>query len=110
MQRFVGGVGNIYANESLFLSRIDPRRQAGKISKKRYFVLAENIKTVLAKAIAQGGTTLNDFAQVDGSPGYFTQELYVYGRASEACKICQKPIRSTMIGQRNSFFCIKCQR
>ncbi|MBT1451904.1 bifunctional DNA-formamidopyrimidine glycosylase/DNA-(apurinic or apyrimidinic site) lyase [Glaciecola sp. XM2] len=106
----VVGVGNIYANESLFKSGIDPRRAAGKVSKKRYERLTQNIKLVLASAIEQGGTTLRDFAQADGSPGYFAQQLHVYGRTHEPCDVCQTPIRNKVIGQRNTFFCIKCQK
>lgn len=106
----VVGVGNIYANESLFHSGIDPRRAAAKVSKARYRLLTENIKVVLAKAIQQGGTTLRDFAQADGSPGYFAQHLNVYGRTGDPCDICQTPIRNKVIGQRNTFFCIKCQK
>ncbi len=106
----VVGVGNIYANESLFLSGIDPRRAAGKVSKKRYMRLAENIKLVLAKAIEQGGTTLKDFTRADGNPGYFAQHLRVYGRAGEPCEECGRIIKSSVIGQRNTFYCVSCQR
>lgn len=108
--KVVVGVGNIYANESLFQSGIDPRRPAGKVSKKRYFDLAERIKVVLAYAIEQGGTTLKDFTQADGNPGYFAQKLQVYGRAGEPCLTCASDIKSMVIGQRNSFFCPTCQR
>jgi formamidopyrimidine-DNA glycosylase len=106
----VVGVGNIYANESLFKSGIDPRRTAGKVSLKRYKLLTCNIKDVLASAINQGGTTLKDFAQADGNPGYFAQHLLVYGRAGSECEVCQTPIRSVVIGQRNTFYCIQCQK
>lgn len=106
----VVGVGNIYANEALFLAGIDPRRAAGRISKARYLRLAETIKQVLAKAIEQGGTTLKDFTQADGKPGYFAQHLNVYGRAGEPCEKCAEPIRSVTIGQRNTFYCKSCQR
>nr|WP_297348716.1 bifunctional DNA-formamidopyrimidine glycosylase/DNA-(apurinic or apyrimidinic site) lyase [uncultured Glaciecola sp.] len=106
----VVGVGNIYANESLFKSGIDPRRAAGKVSLKRYKLLTDNIKDVLASAINQGGTTLKDFAQADGNPGYFAQHLLVYGRAGNECEVCQTPIRSVVIGQRNTFYCIQCQK
>ena len=108
--KVVVGVGNIYANESLFLAGIDPRRKAGKVSAKRYNELAQVIKEVLQKAIAQGGTTLKDFTQADGKPGYFAQQLMVYGRAGEPCNQCQGVIQSAIIGQRNSFFCPTCQR
>lgn len=106
----VVGVGNIYANESLFNTGIDPRRAAGRVSLKRYKALTQQIKIVLAKAIEQGGTTLRDFAQADGNPGYFAQHLHVYGRAGEACDVCESPISSKVIGQRNTFFCKVCQR
>jgi formamidopyrimidine-DNA glycosylase len=72
--------------------------------------LAAHIKAVLAKAIEQGGTTLRDFLGADGKPGYFKQELQVYGRACEPCRQCARPIRSVVIGQRNSFYCPNCQR
>ena len=93
----VVGVGNIYASESLFMSGINPQRKAGSVSKARYMRLAENIKCVLAKAIEQGGTTLKDFTQSDGKPGYFAQELQVYGRVGEGCKRCDGTIKSKVI-------------
>src|SRR5690606_66883 len=79
----VVGVGNIYATEALFAAGIDPRREAGRISRARYLVLAEEIRKVLARAIDSGGTTLRDFIGGDGKPGYFQQELFVYGRAGQ---------------------------
>jgi len=94
----------------LFMAGIDPRRAAGKVSRARYLKLAEHIKAVLAKAIEQGGTTLRDFLGADGKPGYFKQELQAYGRAGEPCRRCSTVIRSVVIGQRNSFYCPKCQR
>ena len=97
------------ANESLFIAGIDPRKRAGKVSKQRYLKLAVIIKEVLQKAIEQGGTTLKDFAQVDGKPGYFAQELFVYGRSGQTCFKCESKIMSAMIGQRNTFYCSKCQ-
>ncbi|AOE49106.1 bifunctional DNA-formamidopyrimidine glycosylase/DNA-(apurinic or apyrimidinic site) lyase [Kangiella sediminilitoris] len=106
----VVGVGNIYASESLFLSGIHPKRAANRISLKRCRLLAFNIKEVLAKAIKQGGTTLKDFTQTDGSPGYFSQELNVYGREGQACNKCQTPIKNIVLGQRSSFYCPRCQR
>ena len=106
----VVGAGNIYASEALFMAGIDPRRAAGKVSRARYLKLADHIKAVLAKAIEQGGTTLRDFLGADGKPGYFKQELQAYGRAGEPCRRCSTVIRSVVIGQRNSFYCPKCQR
>jgi formamidopyrimidine-DNA glycosylase len=106
----VVGVGNIYANEALFATGIDPRRAAGKISKARFVQLSAAIKEILARAITQGGTTLKDFMKADGKPGYFKQELAVYGRNGEACITCATPIKAVKIGQRNSFYCPQCQR
>lgn len=106
----VVGVGNIYASESLFESGIRPSSQAGKISRPRYHVLAGHIKEVLSKAIGAGGTTLNDFTQADGKPGYFRHELQVYARQGEPCTRCQSPIKSKVIGQRNTFYCSRCQK
>ncbi|GGW85166.1 bifunctional DNA-formamidopyrimidine glycosylase/DNA-(apurinic or apyrimidinic site) lyase [Alteromonas halophila] len=106
----VVGVGNIYASEALFMAGIDPRRAAGRVSRKRYVLLAECIKAVLAKAIEQGGTTLKDFTQSDGKPGYFAQQLTVYGRAGEPCMRCEGTVKSKVIGQRNTYFCTACQR
>lgn len=106
----VVGVGNIYASESLFLSGIHPKRAANRISLERCQLLAENIKQVLNKAIEQGGTTLKDFTQADGSPGYFAQQLNVYGREGERCLQCSSTIKNITLGQRSSFYCPQCQR
>ena len=108
--KVVVGVGNIYANEALFLSGIHPGRPAGRISKARYLRLAELIKQVLTSAIDQGGTTLRDFVGGDGKPGYFAQQLYVYGRAGEVCKGCGGLLREIRLGQRTTVFCVTCQR
>lgn len=106
----VVGVGNIYATEALFASGIDPRREAGRISRARYDELAEEIKKVLAKAIDSGGTTLRDFIGGDGKPGYFQQELFVYGRGGQLCKVCGTTLSECRLGQRSSVFCRRCQR
>ncbi len=106
----VVGVGNIYASESLFRAGIHPSRPANRISAERYASLARAIREVLAEAIAQGGTTLRDFQREDGRPGYFAQDLRVYGRSGEGCPQCGEPIHSRLIGQRSSFFCPRCQR
>lgn len=106
----VVGVGNIYATEALFAVGIDPRRAAGRISQARYHDLAQAIKAVLAKAIEQGGTSLRDFTQADGKPGYFKQELLAYGRAQQPCVRCQTPLKRVTIGQRASVYCPNCQR
>ncbi len=105
----VVGVGNIYANEALYMAGINPRRLASRISLQRYQVLARCIKDVLSAAIEQGGTTLRDFTQQDGKPGYFKQTLNVYGRASLPCPGCQQPIKQIRQGQRSTFYCVHCQ-
>ena len=108
--KVVVGVGNIYASESLFKAGIRPSMVAGRVSRKRYSLLAESIRSVLTEAIKAGGTTLNDFLQVDGKPGYFRHELQVYGRRGEPCFKCAVPVKSQVIGQRSSFYCPSCQR
>ncbi len=105
----VVGVGNIYANEALFQAGIHPKRLAGKVSKKRYGRLVECIKEVLARAIEQGGTTLKDFVGGDGKPGYFKQELQVYGRGDLPCVTCDRILHEIRIGQRSTVFCKFCQ-
>lgn len=105
----VVGVGNIYASEALFAAGIDPRREAGSVSKARYARLTDEIKRVLAVAIEQGGTTLRDFVGGDGKPGYFQQELFVYGRAGQPCLSCGRALRDVKLGQRASVFCSQCQ-
>lgn len=106
----VVGVGNIYANESLFKARIHPKKPAGKVSKASYKKLVPIIKSTLEKAIEQGGTTLKDFAQADGSPGYFAQELLAYGRGGKPCVECETPLEEMKIGQRTTVFCPNCQQ
>ena len=105
----VVGVGNIYASESLFLAAISPKRQAGKTSKNRLEVLTNSIKNVLKDAINNGGTTLNDFSNVDGNPGYFLQVLNVYGRENMPCKRCSGKIKRILQNQRATYYCPKCQ-
>ncbi|MCK8516662.1 bifunctional DNA-formamidopyrimidine glycosylase/DNA-(apurinic or apyrimidinic site) lyase [Methylonatrum kenyense] len=108
--RIVVGVGNIYASEALFLAGINPVRAAGRISLPRYRRLALAIRQVLESAIAAGGTTLRDFVGVGGQPGYFRQQLRVYGRATEPCPTCNTAIRQRVIAQRASYYCPACQR
>ncbi len=107
--KVVVGVGNIYANEALFLAGIHPASPANTLTPAQTGTLAETIKQVLARAIEQGGTTLQDFTQPDGKPGYFAQQLNVYGRAGEPCLRCGTPIETLTLGQRSSFFCPSCQ-
>ncbi len=108
--RVVVGVGNIYANEALFLAGINPKRAAGNLSMQRLERLVAAIKQVLSEAISQGGTTLRDFVREDGEPGYFKLFLNTYGRTGEPCHHCGTPIRQQVIGQRSTFYCPKCQR
>lgn len=105
----VVGVGNIYANEALYRSGIRPTRAAGRISASRYETLAGEIKAVLEDAIRAGGTTLRDFVNGDGKPGYFRQSLDVYERGGEACRQCSGPISRVVLGQRATYFCPRCQ-
>ncbi|MDR2871598.1 MAG: bifunctional DNA-formamidopyrimidine glycosylase/DNA-(apurinic or apyrimidinic site) lyase [Xanthomonadaceae bacterium] len=109
-QRIVVGVGNIYAAESLFLAGIAPRRAAGRVSHARYVVLANAVKSILKRAIERGGTTLRDFIRPDGAPGYFEQELLVYGREGEMCRRCGHRLLHASIGQRATVWCGHCQR
>ncbi len=106
----VVGVGNIYASEALFMAGIHPTRQAGRISLKRYQKLAECIKVILQQAIEQGGTTLRDFVNEQGKPGYFQQSLAVYDRKGVACRQCSSTIKQIKIAQRASYFCPVCQK
>jgi len=106
----VVGVGNIYASESLFMAGILPTRPAGEISLREYLRLAEAVKTVLRMAIDKGGTTLRDFTDAQGKPGYFQQALRVYGRVDQPCLTCAEPVQQIKIGQRASYFCSVCQR
>ena len=108
--RTVAGIGNIYANEALFMAGIHPQRAAGRVSLNRYERLAQAIRAVLSASIREGGTTLRDFINGEGKPGYFRQSLGVYGRTGDPCPRCGQPIRERRIGQRSSFFCSACQR
>ncbi|MDO9080352.1 MAG: bifunctional DNA-formamidopyrimidine glycosylase/DNA-(apurinic or apyrimidinic site) lyase [Desulfuromonadales bacterium] len=108
-QKTVVGVGNIYASEALHAAGIAPWRQVGSISRRRYALLVKKVRAVLLRAIAAGGTTLRDFQSAAGKPGYFAQELAVYGRAGELCRKCGGEIQSMRIGGRSSFYCAGCQ-
>jgi formamidopyrimidine-DNA glycosylase len=107
--RVVVGIGNIYANEALFLAGIDPRRSAARVGRVRCARLAQAIRDVLGQAIAKGGTTLRDFRDSAGRPGYFEQHLRVYGRADLSCVRCGGKLRRIRQGQRSTVFCPGCQ-
>lgn len=106
----VVGVGNIYANEALFLAGIRPDRPAGQVTPDEYRTLAHSVKQVLQQAIAQGGTTLRDFTDAHGRPGYFRQALNVYGRGGQPCLRCGAELTQLKIAQRASYYCPACQR
>ena len=107
--KVVVGVGNIYANEALFLAGIRPRIAARRISPARLAGLADAIKATLRRAIESGGTTLRDFAAADGRPGYFAQELAVYGRGGEPCRRCGSRLREVRDHSRSTVYCPACQ-
>ena len=109
-QRVVVGVGNIYVAEALFAAGVSPLRAAGRVSRERYGRIADEIRAVLANAIARGGTTLRDFISPDGAPGYFEQELSAYGRGGEPCPRCGRPLRQALVAQRATVWCGTCQR
>jgi formamidopyrimidine-DNA glycosylase len=106
----VVGVGNIYASEALFRAGIHPARSAGRVSLPRLEALVTAIRDVLTESIRDGGTTLRDFHNGDGQPGYFTQRLRVYDRAGSPCMNCGAPLRQVVLGQRSSYYCARCQR
>lgn len=106
----VVGVGNIYASEALFRAGIRPRRSAGRMKRAEFDALAKAIKEVLRAAIRQGGTTLRDYVNPEGMPGYFRQKLFVYERTKEPCRRCRTPIRHLVQGQRSTYFCPTCQK
>lgn len=107
--KVVVGVGNIYASEALFRAGISPRKPAGRVSRSAYAQLVRSVQEVLAEAIDAGGTTIRDFTDSEGRPGYFRHELRVYGRAGEKCRQCAGVIKQIRLGQRSTFYCPKCQ-
>ena len=111
-QKFVSGLGNIYVNEILFLSKVKPKKKAYLIKNKEIHKIIENTKKTLKKAISLGGSSLRDFSSSDGKKGEFQQYFYVYGRKGENClnRNCNKKIIKTIIGNRATFYCPKCQK
>lgn len=108
--RVVVGVGNIYANEALFKAGVHPQRKAARISLERYQRLADAIKKTLSAAITMGGTTLRDFVNSDGQPGYFAQSLLVYGKAGTPCPGCETALKEIRTSGRSTVYCARCQR
>ncbi len=109
-QAVLAGVGNIYADEALFLARVRPTRRAGRVSRAEYGAVAEAIRRVLRRAISAGGSSIDDYLRPDGSEGSYQDERHVYGREDEPCGRCGSAIRRVVIGQRSSHFCPGCQR
>lgn len=109
-QRVLAGVGNIYADEALFLSGVRPTKGSHRISRTSYHHLAENVRKVLSQSIAAGGSTISDFVAPDGISGSYQEQRLVYGRKGELCSRCEATIQRRLIGQRSSFFCASCQR
>ncbi|MFI4890033.1 MAG: bifunctional DNA-formamidopyrimidine glycosylase/DNA-(apurinic or apyrimidinic site) lyase [Steroidobacterales bacterium] len=105
----VVGVGNIYASEALFRAHIRPTRAAGRLSRAQAAALTASIKAVLADAIGIGGTTLRDYVNADGIPGYFRQQLFVYERGGEPCLVCGTQVKQILQGQRSTYYCPRCQ-
>lgn len=109
-QRIVAGLGNIYVCEALNLARIHPAREAGRVSRAKLGALVPAIRDVLEAAIAAGGSTLRDYAQVDGELGYFQKQWRVYGREGEPCPRCAHTVKRIVQSGRSTFFCGFCQR
>lgn len=108
--RIVVGIGNIYANEALFLAKINPKKPAGKVSLKSYKLLVSSLKKLLLTAIGQGGTTFRNFISGEGKKGAFQQFLEVYGRTGKECSKCNTLIVYEKIAGRGTFFCRHCQK
>jgi len=106
----VVGVGNIYANESLFRAGIHPRRRAGRLTRAQCERLVQSVREILRAALAAGGSSLRDFVHSDGASGYFQQSYCVYDRAGQPCRVCGSAIRVARLGARSSFFCAGCQK
>jgi formamidopyrimidine-DNA glycosylase len=109
-QKLLRGVGNIYADESLFRSGIRPRRRASTINRDQLAKLLASVKEVLREAIALGGSSISDYVDADGEEGFFQLQHRVYGREGEPCLVCKTPIKRIVIGGRSSHYCPKCQK
>jgi formamidopyrimidine-DNA glycosylase len=108
--KVVVGIGNIYANESLFRAGIHPRTAAGRIGEERYERLAAEVRSTIKAAIKAGGSSLRDFVHSDGASGYFQQQYFVYGRDGLPCRVCSNTVKIARMGQRSTFYCATCQR
>jgi len=109
-QSFIGGVGNIYADESLFAARINPRARANRLSRSRAEELHGHITAILQMAIQHRGSSISNYVDADGACGNYQQQHNVYGRAGDPCPRCGQPIRRIVLGQRGTHYCPRCQR
>jgi formamidopyrimidine-DNA glycosylase len=109
-QKLLSGVGNIYADESLFRAGIRPKKRASSLSKEDLRRLYLSLKEVLKEAIALGGSSVSDYVDSDGEEGFFQLQHRVYGREGEPCLVCKTPIKRVVIGGRSSHYCPKCQK
>jgi formamidopyrimidine-DNA glycosylase len=109
-QKLLRGVGNIYADESLFRAGIRPRRRASTISREQLAKLLESVKEVLKEAIELGGSSISDYVDADGKEGFFQLQHRVYGREGKPCLVCKTPIKRILIAGRSSHYCSKCQK
>ena len=109
-QKLLRGVGNIYADESLFRAGIRPRRRAASLTREDLGRLFITVKEVLQEAIALGGSSISDYVDADGEEGFFQLELRVYGREGEPCRVCRSPVKRVVIAGRSSHYCAKCQK
>ncbi len=109
-QEFLRGLGNIYADESLFRSRLHPKLNSARLGRKRALRLHAAIQEVLYDAIAAGGSTVNNYVDSQGSQGYFQLQTNVYAKTGEDCKVCATPLRRTIVAGRGTHFCPRCQR
>lgn len=109
-QAVLAGVGNIYADEALYLAGVRPTRAARRVTREECTGLVGALKRVLGRAIETGGSSINDFVQPDGNDGHYQDERWVYARGGETCRRCDTPIRRLVIGQRSAHFCPQCQK
>lgn len=109
-QKVVVGVGNIYSSEALYLAGVKPQRQACRIQLSEWKSIVKNVQKVLSRSIERGGTTLNDYRQVEGHAGNFQNHLKVYGRTGEPCRKCREPVKMKVLGGRSTYWCSKCQK
>ena len=109
-QSIITGIGNIYADEILFLSKINPETYANTLTDKELSKIIENTRTILARAIELGGTTIHTYTSVDGITGLFQQELLVHGKKGEPCPVCKTPIEKIVVNTRGTYYCPKCEK